>query len=40
MERGHRTGRGSSSRIAASVERDTRDVPTTPLIHWDEEIDA
>jgi aspartyl-tRNA(Asn)/glutamyl-tRNA(Gln) amidotransferase subunit A len=27
-------------RIAASVERDTRNVPTTPPIHWDEEIDA
>ena len=27
-------------RIAASVERDTRDVPTTPPIHWDGEIDA
>ncbi len=27
-------------RIAASVERDTRGVPTTPPIHWDEEIDA
>jgi hypothetical protein len=48
MERGHRRSRrdalramaAGAARIAASVEHDTRDVPTTPPIHWDEEIDA